>query len=109
MADSNSIKKAKAKIQKQITKSEQNKRIAEFEKQEARRIQGLKIAEEKAKQKAEFNSRKEEIRKNRVQSKNEASIQQIKNSLSYAERESLNVTVGLSLVIMFITYLFVFS
>lgn len=109
MADKDSTtRKAQAKVKEQISKSEQSRRIAEFEKQEARRIQGLQIAEEKAKQRSDLKKRKEDAHRKAVELKNAESIEQIKNGFSYAKRESFNVTINLSLLILFIVYLVVF-
>lgn len=98
----------KAKITEQITKSERKKLAAEFEKQEAIRLEAKKKEEKKEIERVERENRRAELHGKISVVKNEALKEKIKASHSYAKSESLRVTVSISLVIIFISYWFVF-
>lgn len=106
MTHKSALERAKEKVKEQISNAEQHKRVLEFEKQEERRILAQQLADKKAAKKAEMKRKLETFVKNISATKQESLKAQIESDFLYAKNESLHLTVGLSLAIMVIVYLF---
>ena len=100
--------KTKAKIEQQITQLEKDKLAAELKKQEALNIQAVQRKQVQAQQQAQKEQRLAELSQTLAQSKNQTTQAQRQASLAYAAHKSLELTVNISLLIMFVAYWFVF-
>ncbi len=108
MAHKSSVDKAREQAQAQKLKAEKYKHSVEFEMQEARRIQAEQLTAEKEEIKAKGKRNFEELSQKLSDKKNKHLKEQTQSDLLYAKSESLRVSIGLSLVIIFIIYFLVF-
>lgn len=99
------LDKAKDRFQElQMTKVAQHKKMANFEKSEARRVLIGELERKKAEKKAERRRRIEAFMKQISLQQHENLREKIKADLLYANRESMHITIALTLAIAFLIF-----